>query len=96
MKRRLGNAVGLLLIVASLVGVYNVVADNADVEKLAEEAACGGGPGKAAVPGCTARKTMIERTPLAQTFEFATAKKSVTVRCARSAVLVGEYACAVR
>jgi hypothetical protein len=38
----------------------------------------------------------MERTPIAQTFEFATGKKQVTVRCARAAVLVGDYACEAR
>jgi hypothetical protein len=87
------------LILASAVGVYNVVCDNAEVEKLAQEAACGGGVGKAAQLGCTAQKTMMERTPFGQTFDFATSNKkqaSVTVRCRRSAILVGEYACELR
>ena len=93
MRRPLSNILGLLLIVASAIGVYNVVSDNGEVERLAQEAACGGGVGKAAQLGCTARKTMMERTPFAQTFEFATPSKQVTVRCSRSAVLVGDYAC---
>jgi hypothetical protein len=38
----------------------------------------------------------MERTPLAQTFDFATAKRLVTVRCARSAILVGDYSCELR
>jgi hypothetical protein len=87
---------GVLLIVASAAGVYNVVSDNTEVEHLAEEVACGGGVGKAAQLGCTAKKTMMERTPVAQTFDFATPKKQVTVRCTRSAFLVGDYACELR
>jgi hypothetical protein len=96
MKRWLGNGLGILLAVASAIGVYNVVSDNTEVERLAQEAACGGGPGKAAQLGCAARKTMMERTPIAQTFEFDTTKKHVTVRCSRSFLLVGEYACELR
>jgi hypothetical protein len=87
------------LIVASAIGVYNVLSDNAEVERLAQEVACGGGVGKAAQLGCTAQKTMMERTPVGQTFDFATNNKkqpSVTVRCRRSALLVGEYACELR
>jgi len=45
---------------------------------------------------CHAQKTRMERTPLAQTFDFATTKKQVTVQCARSAILIGEYRCEVR
>ncbi len=96
MKRGLGNGLGVLLIAASAIGVYNVVSDNGEVERLATEVACGGGHGKPAEVGCTAQKTEIERTPLAQTFKFSTAKRQVTVRCARSAVLVGDYACELR
>jgi hypothetical protein len=96
MRRLLGNGFGLLLILASAIGVYNVVADNGEVEKLAIETACGGGKGRTSELGCTAQKTMMERTPLAQTFTFATTKRQVTVRCARAAVLVGEYACELR
>jgi hypothetical protein len=90
---------GVLLIVASAIGVYNVVCDNTETEKLAQEAACGGGVGKPSQLGCSAQKTMMERTPIGQTFEFATNNKkqqTVTVKCRRSAVLVGEYACELR
>jgi len=102
MRRWLSSGFGLLLMVASAIGVYNVACDNADVEHLAQEAACGGGTGKPAQLGCTAQKTKMVRTPWDQSFDFATAnpasKKSgsVTVHCMRSAVLVGEYSCQMR
>jgi hypothetical protein len=98
----LHNSVGILLIVASALGVYNVASDNAEVEQLAKEVACGGGVGKPAQLGCSAQKSQMVRTPWAQTFDFATSgvasKKagSVTVRCTRSAVLLGEYGCELR
>ena len=38
----------------------------------------------------------MERTPIAQTFDFATSKRTVTVRCVRSAFLVGDYGCELR
>jgi hypothetical protein len=102
MRRWINSGIGLLLMAASAIGVYNVACDNADVERLAQEAACGGGTGKAAQLGCTAQKTKMVRTPWDQTFDFVTAvassKKSGTasVHCMRSAVLVGEYSCQVR
>jgi hypothetical protein len=99
--------VGFFLVVASILGAYNVLSDNADVERLAQQVACDAvqapapqakPPQKgAAVPaGCGASKTRMERTPIAQTFDFTTSKKQVQVRCTRSAVLVGDYACEVR
>ena len=91
MKRSVQTGVAILCVVVSGAGVYNVVADNADVEHMAEGAACDGAPA-----GCKAEKTMMERTPFAQTFEYATPKRRVSVRCTRALVLVGDYACVVR
>jgi hypothetical protein len=102
MRRWFQNSLGILLIAASALGVYNVASDNTEVEQLAKEVACGGGAGKPAQLGCTAQKSQMVRTPWAQTFDFATSavatKKSasVTVRCMRSAVLLGEYGCELR
>jgi hypothetical protein len=67
------------------------MSDNYEVEKLAAEKACGDQG-----PSCRAQKTMIERNPIAQTFEFNTPKRNVGVRCTRALVFVGEYACVVR
>ncbi len=96
MRRTLQSLLGLFLIAASVLGAYNVLADTPEVERLATEAACAGAARKPADGPCNAQKTMMERTPLSQTFTFATPKRSVTVRCARSAVLVGDYACELR
>src|SRR6185369_1280661 len=109
MKRALQNGVFLLCVFLSVAGAYNVLADNAEVEALAKEVACGGGahpapdggsppakPPPKADAACRPQKTRMERTPLSQTFDFATAKHPVTVRCARSALLVGDYACELR
>jgi hypothetical protein len=85
------SAVALLCVVVSGLGVYNVVSDNADVEHMAEGVACGGGD----LAACKAQKTMMERTPFSQTFVFVTTKRTVSVRCARAFLLVGDYACAL-
>jgi len=85
-------------VAGSIAAIYNVVADNGDVEKMAEGAACGQTPGgaQAAPPACRPQMTRMERSPFAQSFEFATTKGTVAVRCARSAVLVGDYSCTLR
>lgn len=90
MKRALQSGGFLLCVAASGLGIYNVMSDNADVERLAQQAACGD------QTPCRAQKTSVERTPIAQTFEFVTAKRKVTIRCARSFILAGDYACAER
>jgi hypothetical protein len=93
MKRALQSGVFFLCVAASAAGMYNVMADNAEVERLAKEAACG-----AEKPPCqdSAQKTFMERGPLAQTFDIVTPKRKVSVRCARAFVLVGDYTCALR
>jgi hypothetical protein len=91
MKRAVQTIIFLLCVVFSLAAVVNVLGDNAEVEAMADAAACAG-EGAA----CHPQKTRMERTPLGQTFELVTAKRKVEVRCARALVLVGDYACAVR
>lgn len=91
MKRALQTGVFLLCVAASAAGLYNVMADNIEVERLAQQVACGDEG-----PTCKAQKTFMERSPLAQTFDFSTAKRKVSVKCTRAFVLVGDYACALR
>lgn len=90
-KRAFQSSVFVVCVLASAAGMYNVMSDNADVERLATEVACGNDG-----PSCRAQKTFMERSPLAQTFDFTTAKRKVKVRCTRAFVLVGDYACALR
>jgi hypothetical protein len=90
--RRWGSLFVFLICVAfSASAIYNVMHDNADVERKATSVACA-----QQEAGCHAQKTREERTPFAQTFEFATAKRVVGVRCTRELVMVGDYACALR
>ena len=89
-RRVVRSAVFLLCVFFSVTAAYNVMADNAEVQRLAEGVACGDGV------GCRAQMTRMERTPLAQTFAYATPKRNVDVRCARALVLVGEYHCTLR
>jgi hypothetical protein len=93
MKRALQSGLFLVCVVASAAGMYNVMSDNAEVEKLAQQTACG----DESPTSCRAQKTMMERTPFGQSFTFATGKKKeVAVRCSRAFVLAGDYACAQR
>ncbi len=89
------RALRIFLFVASVfvgvAGAYNVMSDNAEVEKLAAEKACGDQGAH-----CRAQKTMMERNPIAQTFDFSTPKRIVGVRCTRAFIFVGEYSCIVR
>ena len=110
MRRAFQSGGFFLCVLISLGGAYNVLSDNAEVEHLAQEVACGGNATRPADAACHAQKTRMERTPLAQTFDFATGVEGgrpqasgkrqvggqVTVRCARVAVLAGDYTCELR
>ena len=91
MKRAGQTLFFLLCLVFSVSAAVNVLGDNAEVEAMASVVACAGEG-----PTCHPQMTRMERTPLAQTFDLVTAKHKVTVRCARSLLLVGDYACAAR
>ena len=90
MKRSMQSGVALFCLIVSVLGVYNVVSDKADVEHMAEGVACG----KDTL--CKAQKVMMERTPFSQSFEYATPARKVSVRCARAYLLIGDYTCELR
>ncbi|AUX43802.1 hypothetical protein SOCE26_052570 [Sorangium cellulosum] len=101
MKRFVQLAVFGLCVAFSVSAVYNVLSDNAEVERMAALVACGEAgaapaPALRASEACKARMTRLERTPFGQTFEFTTAKRTVDVRCERAFVLAGEYGCKLR
>jgi hypothetical protein len=80
----------VLCLVFTVSAVYNVFSDNAAVERMAGAAACGDQGAT-----CNARITRLTRTPFGQTFEMATPKRTVGVKCVRQLVLVGDYSCTV-
>jgi hypothetical protein len=98
-KRFIRPLISITLIGASILGLLNVYADNADVVRQAESVAC---DSKA---DCTARLTRVDRSPLSQNFSFALSyemqggKKATgrpadrSIKCARAFVLLGEYSC---
>lgn len=89
-RRGSQSFVFLLCVVFSVTAAYNVMSDNAEVQRMAEGVACGD------AAGCKATMTLMERTPLSQSFKYATGKRNVDVRCARAFILVGEYRCELR
>jgi hypothetical protein len=78
----------ILLFLATMLGLYNVYGDHADVQQLAERTACG-------EKGCV-RMLRSHRSPMAHNFEFQTSvqpPRSVEVRCARAYTLLGSFGC---
>lgn len=76
-----------LLLVTGL-GFINTYGDPTEVKKLAADTACGG-------TICEPQLREFSRNPLAHeyTYQVGKAASMVTVRCARTAILVGEYRC---
>jgi hypothetical protein len=87
------SVLSMLLLGGTLLGLYNVYSDNADVHALAEKQACGARP-------CSARITRESRSPIGQSFTYQVELKekakrgaSVDVECQRAYFLLGEYRC---
>jgi hypothetical protein len=90
-KRLLQATFAVLCVVLSIGGLRNVLSDNIDVIRAANEVACGD-QGK----DCRAQMTRMERNPIAQTFGITTPKRTVDVRCTRSLWFFGTYRCELR
>lgn len=89
MKRLLQLLVFLACVFLSGTALWNVMNEDLEVEHLAQKTACAGRTNE-----CVATKTSLERTPIAQHFEFAIAGGQRTkIKCVRRYVMVGEYAC---
>ena len=93
MRRTLEIALFLLLVGIAVAALYNVMGDHDAVQRTAQDVAC-----EDAGATCNARLTFFERNPIAQTYEFATVKRSspARVRCTRDYVFVGPYACVLQ
>jgi hypothetical protein len=85
------SALSALLLLATVLAVYNVYGDNAELVKTAEALACGDAP-------CV-RLLRAERTPVRQSFTFQTQlspPQTRDVSCERAYLLVGSFACSPR
>jgi hypothetical protein len=84
----IAKAMTVLLLIATLLAVYNVYGDNSGLVQRAESLACGNSP-------CV-KLLRAERTPLEQSFTFQTSlapPRTRSVRCARAMLLVGAFSC---
>jgi hypothetical protein len=82
------SSLSVLLLLATVIAVYNVYGDNAELVKTAEALACGKAP-------CV-RLLRAKRTPIEQSFTFQTnlsPPRTRDVSCERAFLLVGDFAC---
>jgi len=78
-------AVAALLIALGIASLNNVYGDNAALFPIAKQEAC---------PSGLCALTRLERTPFAQNFHYTTpGDDPILVRCTRSAIFFGEFAC---
>src|SRR5262249_5531358 len=85
----IGRLLSLALTIACIAGLYNVFSDNSEVAQMAQQAACGDD-----AVACRAQMTAIMRTPIGQSFDFATTRRGrVHVSCSRAWIFFGAYAC---
>ena len=78
------KALSLLIIGVTILGLYNVIADNAEVLAMAKRVACG-------TSECS--QTKESRWPWGQGFTFQSKQGSVEISCSRSLVFLGPYEC---
>jgi hypothetical protein len=83
--------IGLLFVLAAILGAYNFFSIGAAGEAAARAAACAGRG-----PRCTPVMTRLERTAFWQDVHFRVGGRMVQVRCARSAYLLGQLRCSAR
>jgi hypothetical protein len=82
---------GLIILAIVIAGVTNVYADAGPIERLARARVC-----ERHAPPCKERLGRVMRTPFFHDLDFTESGRSVTVRCSRSFVFFGDYACAVK
>ena len=91
MNINLPRILSFVIIAVVIAGVVNVYADAGPIERMARARVC-----ERHAPPCKERLGRVLRTPFFHDLEFTDGGKPVTVRCSRSAIFVGDYACAVR
>lgn len=85
------RALGPVFLVLMLVAAYGFFTDDAAVESRAREAACARREGK-----CVAKLARLEKTPIWRNLQFKVGRDTVSIRCTRTWLLLGEHRCAVK
>ena len=78
----------IVLLGLTAAGLVNTYGDSTGVEQAAAKAACGG-------EQCSVKMLEFERSPFSHKYIFAVGKSGTqtVVKCARSAIFFGDYAC---
>jgi len=88
MPKVIKNSISLLAIAVTVLAALNVYGDFSEVEAMARTAA---------QADREAFLSQVSRNPLSQEYVFVVrGRNTITVTCARSAILLGEYSCKLR
>ena len=79
-------ALAIVAVLVSIACAMNVYGDDGAVRSEAEAVACPRGCAKAS-------SVQVERSPVAETVTYTMPGGTLSVRCARAAVLIGPYTC---
>jgi hypothetical protein len=86
------RSLALAVAAATVVAAYSFFsADDQAIEAVARSKACAGGG-----PKCHAALARVVKTPFFQDRQFRVGNATVEVRCTRTAILLGDYQCAIR
>jgi len=89
---RVMRSLALAVAAATVVAAYSFFsADDQAIEAVARSKACAGGG-----PKCHAALARVVKTPFFQDRQFRVGNATVEVRCTRTAILLGDYQCAIR
>ncbi len=77
----------LLVVAASISGVYNVFGVREQVLALASDKACEG------QTPCKATMTLFEASPFSHHYQMATPKGTMSITCKRPYIFAGDFAC---
>ena len=91
MSRALRSLAFILALVTAASAYSFFTADDHAIEALARSKACAGGG-----PKCHAALARVVKTPFFQDRQFRVGNATVEVRCTRTAILLGDYQCAIR
>jgi hypothetical protein len=90
--RRATRILGWVLAAIVVAAAYSFFfADDQAIEVAARSKACAGGG-----PKCHAALARLVKTPFFQDRQFRVGTATVEVRCTRTAILLGDYQCAIR
>ncbi|HXT99629.1 MAG TPA: hypothetical protein VN903_01465 [Polyangia bacterium] len=91
MRISVPRIISFVIIAIVIAGVVNVYADAGPIERMARARVCERHSGP-----CRERLGRVLRTPFFHELDFTEGGRSVTVRCSRSFIFFGDYACSVK